>query len=166
MTTAVPLRPFLPADAIGLRELFAASIEELTQDDYDEDQRVAWASLAEDGAGFARRLGAMTTLVVEIEGEHAGFASLRDNKHLEMLYVHPYYAGQGIGAALADAMERIASGRGVTRITVDASDTAEAFFLNRGYVATQRNTREVDGEWLTNTTMEKELKPAGGRSAP
>ena len=43
-----PLRPFMPADAIGLRELFAASIEELTQDDYDEDQRAAWASLAED----------------------------------------------------------------------------------------------------------------------
>ncbi len=165
MTTAVPLRPFLPADAMALRELYAASIEELTQDDYDEDQRAAWASLAEDGADFARRLGAMTTLVVEIEGEHAGFASLKDNKHLEMLYVHPYYAGQGIGAALADAMERIAAGRGVTEITVDASDTAEEFFLGRSYVGVRRNTIPVDDVWLANTTMKKELKPGGAPTA-
>ena len=38
-----PLRPFLPGDTMALRELFAQSIEELTQDDYDEEQRAAWA---------------------------------------------------------------------------------------------------------------------------
>ena len=107
MTTSYPLRPFLPADTPALQDLFAQSIEELTADDYDEDQRLAWISSAADGEAFAKRLGSMTTLIVQVEGEYAGFASLKGNDTFEMLYVHPYYAGQGVGAALADAVERL-----------------------------------------------------------
>ncbi len=156
-----PLRPFMPADTIGLRELFAASIEELTQEDYDEEQRVAWAAMAEDEQAFANRLGSMVTLVVQIEGEHAGFASLKDNTVLEMLYVHPYHAGEGVGSALCDALERIAAARGASEITVDASETAAPFFEDRGYVATRRNSVPVDDQWLTNTTMSKKLTQVG-----
>ncbi len=160
MTASFPLRPFLPADTMALRELFAQSIEELTTDDYDEDQRVAWASTAADAEAFAKRLGAMVTLVVQVEGEYAGFASLKDNNIFDMLYVHPYFAGQGVGTALADAIEALAKGRGATEITVEASDTAEPFFESRGYAATQRNMVPRDDLWLTNTTMKKRLVAA------
>lgn len=162
MTTDYPLRPFLPADTMALRELFAQSIEELTQEDYDEDQRAAWASAAEDAAEFAKRLGGATTLVVHVEGEHLGFASLKDNKTLDMLYVHPYYAGQGVGTALCDALEKIAAARGADAITVEASESAVLFFEARGYVPTKRNSIPVDDLWLTNTTMKKELKAKAG----
>lgn len=166
-SNAIPLRPFLPADTMALRELFAQSIEELTQDDYDEDQRAAWASAAEDAAEFAKRLGSATTLVVQVEGEHAGFASLKDNKILDMLYVHPHYAGEGIGTALCDAIEKIAAARGADALTLDASETAVLFFEGRGYVPTKRNSVPVGDLWLTNTTMKKELKakPAAAKSA-
>ncbi|MCC7252532.1 GNAT family N-acetyltransferase [Hyphomicrobium sp.] len=157
MTTSYPLRPFLAADTVALRDLFAQSIEELTADDYDEDQRLAWAATAADAAAFAERLGAMTTLVVQVDGEYAGFASLKDNTTFEMLYVHPYFAGQGVGSALADAVERLAQGRGAKEITVEASDTAVPFFEARGYVATQRNMVPRDDLWLPNTTMKKRL---------
>jgi putative acetyltransferase len=156
-----PLRPFVPGDTMALRELFAQSIEELTQDDYDEEQRIAWASTAEDAQAFAQRLGGAVTLVVMADGEYAGFASLKDNRVIDMLYVHPYHAGQGIGAALADALERIAAARGVSEIAVDASDTAAIFFEERGYIATQRNSVPVDDQWLSNTTMKKMLTPQG-----
>ena len=39
-------------------------------------------------------------------------------------------------------------------------DTARDVFARRGYVATRRNTVEMNGEWLGNTTMEKRLPPA------
>lgn len=158
---AHPLRPFMPADTIGLRDLFAASIEELTQEDYDEEQRIAWASMAEDAQAFAKRLGSMVTLVVQIEGEYAGFASLKDNTVLDMLYVHPYHAGEGVGSALCDALERIAAARGATEISVDASETAAPFFEDRGYVAIRRNSVPVDDQWLADTTMTKKLTPVG-----
>ena len=42
------LRPFLGEDTPVLAAIFAASIEELTGDDYSEAQQQAWASAAED----------------------------------------------------------------------------------------------------------------------
>jgi putative acetyltransferase len=155
-----PLRPFVLADTMPLREVFAQSIEELTQDDYDEQQRIAWVSAAEDAQAFGQRLAAMVTLVVQIDGEYAGFASLKDNIHIDMLFVHPYFVGQGVGTTLADALERIAAARGSEAITVDASETAAPFFEERGYAALRRNSVPTDDQWLTNTTMRKSLAPA------
>lgn len=152
-----PLRPFLAADTMALRELFAQSIYELTADEYDEDQRLAWAAAAEDAEDFAERLGGMTTLVVEIDGEHLGFASLKNDNHFEMLFVHPWYAGEGVGTALADAIETLARGRGATAMTVDASETAVPFFAARGYEAQDRRSVERFGEWLATTSMRKPL---------
>ena len=42
--SAVSLRPYVPADARRCAEIFRASIEELAAEDYDADQREAWAS--------------------------------------------------------------------------------------------------------------------------
>jgi putative acetyltransferase len=161
MTSApLPLRPFLPADTMALRELFAQSIEELTADDYDEDQRAAWAGAAADAQAFADRLGAMVTLVIQVDGEYAGFAALKNNSTLDMLYVHPYFAGQGVGSTLLDAVERLARARGASDITAESSDTAVPFFEAKGYVATQRNMVPRDDLWLPNTTMKKRLGAA------
>ena len=58
---------------------------------------------------------------------------------------------------LLDALEKLAGGRGADKLTVDASDNAEGFFRKHGYVAKQRNSVTVNGEWLANTTMQKTL---------
>lgn len=158
-----PLRPFLPADTMALRDLFAQSIEELTQDDYDEDQRLAWIAQAEDAQAFAKRLGAMTTLVVQAEGEHLGFAALKDNTVIEMLYVHPHHAGEGIGSVLCEALEKIAAARGAEAITVEASETAVLFFEARGYAPVKRSSVPLADQWLTNTTMTRPLKAGAAK---
>jgi putative acetyltransferase len=152
-----PLRPFMPADTPALRDLFAQSIEELTADDYTEDQRLAWIARAEDAEAFADRLEAMVTLIVQVDGEYLGFASLKDNTVIDMLYVHPYATGRGVGTALLDALERLAAARGAEKVTVETSDTAQPFFAQRGYVPGQRNLIPIDDEWLSNTTMNKSL---------
>jgi len=151
------LRPMLPADVPDLAEIFRASIEELTADDYSEAQQAAWASEANDEDEFGRKLAGELTLVATFGGAAVGFAALADNKKIDMLYVHPAAAGQGAGAMLVDALEKLAAGRGGTELTVDASDTARGFFENRGFVARTRNTVTLAGEWLANTTMSKTL---------
>lgn len=152
-----PLRPLLPSDVPVLRELFAASIEELAADDYTDEQRMAWASAAEDAEAFGARLAAATTIVVEVDGDVLGFGSLKDNAIVDMLYVHPHYAGEGIGTALMDALEKIAAARGAKVLETDASDTAKPLFEGRGYEAVHRNLVEREGEWLANTFMRKTI---------
>ena len=48
----------LPADVPFLAEIFRASIEELTGDDYSEAQQEAWASAADDEEAFGQSLRA------------------------------------------------------------------------------------------------------------
>ncbi|MBM3551851.1 MAG: GNAT family N-acetyltransferase [Alphaproteobacteria bacterium] len=151
------LRPFLPADAAMLAALFRESVDELAADDYDDAQREAWASKADDQEAFGALLAGDLTIVALVDGEIAGFASLKDNADFHMLYVRPELARRGVGSALADAIEKIAAGRGTKTLTVDASDAARDFFAARGYVATTRNTIEIGGQWLGNTTMTKAL---------
>lgn len=153
----IALRPFLPADAPLLIDIFRDSVEVLAQDEYDEDQRSAWASAADDEQAFAERLGKALTIIATVDGEPAGFASLQGNDKIDMLYVDPSAARQGVGTALADALEKLGGARGAKRITADVSDTARPFFEKRGYVAQTRNTIEMNGEWLANTTMIRQL---------
>jgi len=55
--------------------------------------------------------------------------------------------------------------RGAKSLTVDASDNAQALFAKRGYVAKQRNTVTLNGEWLANTTMQKNLAESAAPGA-
>jgi putative acetyltransferase len=158
----VALRPFLPADALLLAEIFRASIEELTAEDYSEAQQQAWSSAADDEAAFAARLADRLTLVATVDGSVVGFIALEGKDHIDMLFVHPAVAGQGVGTMLVDALEKLAASRGTPRLMVEASDSARDFFLGRGYVAQQRNSVFRQGEWLANTTMEKALGKGGG----
>ena len=157
------LRPFLPADAALLREIFRDSIEELTADDYTEAQQEAWASVADDAEDFREKLSGQLTLVATLEGSPVGFASLEGKDKIDMLYVHPAATGQGVGAMLVDALEKLAGSRGAAKLAVDASDSARGFFEKRGYVAQQRNSVSIGDEWLANTTLHKQL--AGAREA-
>ena len=169
MAQALPkpaLRPFLAEDTAVLAAIFAASIEELTGDDYNEAQQGAWASVADEEDQFGKRLASELTLVATLQNSPVGFASLKGTDHIDMLYVHPGAVGQGVASMLCDALEKLAGSRGAKSLSVDASDNAQEFFLKRGYVNKQRNTVTVNGEWLANTTMQKTLVQGPSSGVP
>jgi len=159
------LRPMLPADVPALRDIFSASVEGLTGDDYSVEQQEAWLTAVSDEAAFGERLAGELVLVATLDGAPVGFASLRGNNEIDFLYVHPAVARQGAATKLVDALEKLAGARGATTLTTDASDTAREFFNARGYVAQHRNTVLLGDEWLSNTTMTKGLAPAEGAGA-
>ena len=158
------MRPMLPTDVPLLAEIFRAAIEELTAEDYSEAQQEAWAAAANDEEAFGAKLAHELTLVATYGGAAVGFAALIDNTRIDMLYVHPAASGQGAGAMLCDALEKLAAARGSKEISVDASDAARGFFEKRGFAPQSRNTVTVGGEWLANTTMTKPLVGRGGPS--
>lgn len=168
--SSISFRPYLAKDAPAVAELFVASIEELAAEDYDEAQRAAWASAAEDDEAFGAALAGMLTILAEAEGELLGFAALKDdaktkeNRIVEMLYVAPEHARQGVGKALLEVMELLARQRGAETLTVDAAESAREFFGKSGYEMQARNTVIRADEWLVNTTMKKKLPPAAPKA--
>jgi len=161
--SAVSLRPYLPADAKRCAEIFRSSIEELTAEDYDADQREAWASRADDEAAFGARLAEALTLLAVIDGAIAGFASLKDGEEIDMLFVDPEFARQGVGRTLVDALTKLAKARGAKRLTVEASDAAKPLFEGLGFASQKRNLVRAGDQWLANTTM---MKTLGAEPAP
>ncbi len=154
---SIALRPMLPSDVATLASIARDAIEELAVDDYDDNQRLAWSDTLE--ADFAQRVSGALTLVATIESAPVGFASLVDNKTIDLLYVDPRVTRQGVATVLCDALEKLSRARGMKELTVDASDTAKPLFDARGYVAIRRNTVPLGDEWLASTTMQKSLVP-------
>jgi putative acetyltransferase len=155
--SAVSLRPYLAADARHCAEIFRASIAELAAEDYDEDQREAWASRADDEQAFGARLAEALTLLAMIDGAVAGFATLKGADEIDMLFVAPEFARQGVGRTLVDALTRLAQARGATRLTTEASDVAKPLFERQGFTAQKRNLVHKGDQWLASTTMTKTL---------
>jgi putative acetyltransferase len=155
--SAVALRPYLPADAKRCAEIFRSSIEELAGEEYDEEQREAWASRADDEQAFGARLAEALTLLAVIDGAIAGFASLKGAEEIDMLFVDPEFARQGVGRTLVDALIRLAQARGAKRLTTEASDSAKPLFERLGFTAQKRNLVRVGEQWLANTSMTKTL---------
>lgn len=154
---SVSLRPYVPGDARRCVEIFRSSIEELAADDYDDDQREAWAAAADDEGAFGARLAGALTLIALVNGSAAGFASLKGRDVIDMLYVDPDFAGQGAGSALVDALAKLAGARGAKRVTSEASECAKHLFERLGFTAEKRNLVRVGDRWLANTTMTKSL---------
>jgi putative acetyltransferase len=155
--SAVALRPYVPADAKRCAEIFRASIEELAAEDYDADQREAWASRADDEGAFGARLSGALTLLAVIDQQIAGFASLKGGEEIDMLFVDPEFARQGVGLALVEALTKLAEARGARRLTTEASEVAKPLFERQGFTAQKRNLVRLGDQWLANTTMTKTL---------
>ena len=161
----ISLRPYLPRDLPRLGAITRAAIEDLAAEDYDHEQRAAWASSFEDEGRFGAKLESYVTLVADAGDVVAAYIALKDNETVELLYVAPEFARRGIATFLCQAMELLAEGRKAGKLKVQASDTAQPLFEALGYVPMQRNTVSLHGQWLANTTMEKTLQPSTTASA-
>jgi putative acetyltransferase len=155
--SGVSLRPYLSADAKRCAEIFRSSIEELAAEDYDADQREAWGSRADNEAAFSARLAEALTILAVVDGTVGGFASLKGGEEIDMLFVDPEFARQGVGQTLVDALTKLAEARGAKRLTAEASDIARPLFERQGFTAQKRNLVHVGDQWLANTTMTKTL---------
>ncbi len=159
----VSLRPYLPQDTDQISELIRDSIIELASEDYSGDQCEAWAARFADCEGLTKKLTTSVTLLAEHDKEIAGLITLKDNQLIDLLFVSPHFAGRGVATFLCKAIELLAAGRKSSKLLVDASDTALPLFTKLGFMPERRNTIAMNGQWLANTTMQKQLNP---NSAP
>lgn len=154
------LRPYRPADAAALTELYVRSVRHYGPRAYTSEQVDAWAATADIARTAARCSDGRVVVVAQDEaGTVLGFADLETDGHLDMLYVAPDAEGLRIGTLLYTAIETQAHDLGLPRLFVEASELARPLFERHGFTLLARNDRVLAGVDIHNYRMEKRLWP-------
>ncbi|MNV40877.1 putative N-acetyltransferase YafP [compost metagenome] len=90
-------------------------------------------------------------------GAIAGFADLQASGTIDMFFVAPAFARQGVARALMAHLHAQAAQRGITRLNAHVSLTAEPFFAAQGFAVEARQQVERAGVVLHNARMAKAL---------
>lgn len=152
------IRSFRPGDAPALRSVFHAAVHRLTSSHYSAEQRAAWAPAEYDAAQWAARMQANQPFVAEAKGGAvAGFADLQPSGCIDMFFVAPAFARQGVGHALMAHIHAQAAQRGLVRLWANVSLAAEPFFAAQGFAVEARQAVERAGVVLHNARMGKAL---------
>ena len=143
----------------ALLELLRRAVAETARSCYDGDQIDAWLSTLPDPARWRKRLADAEVIVAYTDSQLAGFVALRAPGLVDLLFVDPGRARQGIGRALvARALVR-ARACGWRRLACDASLLARPLFEAAGF-RVLRQQRVTRGQCrLTNFRMAFELSP-------
>jgi putative acetyltransferase len=163
----VKVREAVPPDAIQMRTVHLASIEELGTQGYDDEQVAAWAH-DRDPADYPIDSEETVVVVAEQDGEIVGFAWMKPDSddylqssadgEITALYVHPSVARQGVGTRLYTELEETARKEGVGSLGLWASLPSVSFYESQGYQRVTEHTLEFDdGVEGTVVEMRKEL---------
>jgi len=156
--TGVTIRPASATDFDSIDAVHGASVRELTNGHYDAGTIDDWARTL-DRDLFEQAVATTEYLIAEAGGEAVGFAQLDPGAgEVKMLYVHPRWAGSGIGRRLLEELEGIARERGLERLWLRASLNAVAFYARCGWRETERITHTLrTGRQVPCARMEKDL---------
>ncbi|MBW0253180.1 GNAT family N-acetyltransferase [Cellulomonas sp. PS-H5] len=154
---ALLLRDHTPDDAAATLAVFRRAITVTAARDYTPEQVAAWAPDDIDPDAWGARRAAARTRVAVRDGAVVGFTDVDAAGYVDMMFVDPGAARQGVARALLDWAVRTAAADGATELTTHASVTARPFFEAHGFevVAEQHPVRR--GVTLTNYRMRRPL---------
>ena len=131
---------------------------------YTKAQRAAWSPSATPEEGWRERLADHVTLVAEdVTAEvdrPVGFGTMRNDGHLDLLFVAPDRMGTGVAGALHDALLEAAAPLRPARLTARASLYARPFLAARGWRLVGSADQVRGGEVLAAFDMERDPPPA------
>ncbi|HYD27448.1 GNAT family N-acetyltransferase [Brevundimonas sp.] len=157
MTGDLSIRPYQPSDAADLSALYEASVRALGARDYSANQIDAWASLTPSSESLEARMNDGRMRLVAVMDEVAGFVDIEADGHIDLLYVAPAKAGQGVSRLLLETAEALAPLLGAGRLYAEASETARPVFERLGYSVVGRRDFDIAGTSIHNWAVEKTL---------
>lgn len=149
------IREYETRDLDEITSLFYDTVHTVNRKDYTQEQVDVWASGTIDRAKWNQSFLEHYSVVAVKEDQIVGFGDMDATGYLDRLYVHKEHQGQGIAAAICDALEERMKGKAYF---VHASITAKFFFEKRGYVLVKEQQVERGGVLLTNYVMRKEFR--------
>ncbi|MFC0337142.1 Acetyltransferase, GNAT family [Kushneria avicenniae] len=150
------IRDYHAGDADTTLALFQRAVREVASRDYTPADIEAWAGHIDPGV-WANSLERQFTWLAMLDDTPAGFASLNDHGHLDMLFVSPDHQRCGVASALLMTAEQAVRQRGMHQLTTEASLTARPFFEAQGFEVMKAQAIERRGQVLRNFWMEKRL---------
>ncbi|MGB7979754.1 MAG: GNAT family N-acetyltransferase [Candidatus Nanopelagicales bacterium] len=151
------LRPYRDADAAGTLKVFRRAIRTLAGHDYAPEQVDAWASPEIDPAVWAQKRRTRRTQVADTDGRVVGFTDIDDDGYIDMLFVDPDVARQGVGSALLEWARITAEGLGARELTTNASRTARPAFEAHGFTVVAEQCVVLRGVAMPNLRMRRPL---------
>lgn len=150
------IRDYRTGDADTTLTIFQRAVREVAAQDYTPAQIEAWAAHIDRNV-WANSLERQLTWIVTRRNAPAGFASLNDHGHLDMMFVSPEHQRRGGASTLLITAEQAVRQRGMNRMTTEASLTALPFFKAQGFEVVKTQEIERRGQVLKNFRMEKHL---------
>lgn len=89
------IRRFRNGDEIALFNVFYSSVHTVALHYYTHEQIDARAPAEIDHEQWANHMRELSPIVVELDGEIAGYADLQPNGYIDHFYVSGTYSGQG-----------------------------------------------------------------------
>ena len=164
MTAALPLpfdwRPAASADVFALAALYRDAALRLGPLVYTPEQSRAWASLAEDAAGFRDYVLKADTWIAErpADGRALGFCGVGRQgvqREVHSLYVTPQLTRRGLGGEmLARTLQRAAS-EGARGFTAWATPFSRPVFDRAGFALAQTVTEPFAGVMFERYRVER-----------
>lgn len=153
------IRSYRSEDAQGTLAVFLAAVTVTASADYSREQIAAWArpdrrNVADWNRGMADR----NTYVAVVDEEVVGFSDVNVDGYIDMMFVSPRYARQGIAHSLLKLLETHARDLGARRLSADVSITARPFFECHGFNVGAEQHPVMAGVQMTNFRMTKRLR--------
>lgn len=132
-------RPATAGDAAAMVNVHYAAVQAVDRRYYSDEVISAWspppdASRRDWLADLICQASTLCTVAVADDGAIAGFCiAIPGQTLLKALYVHPGFAGQGIGQGLLREMESRCLAMQLESLELNASHNAEAFYRRCGY---------------------------------
>ncbi|NHZ64737.1 GNAT family N-acetyltransferase [Massilia genomosp. 1] len=129
------LRAAALSDIDAMWALRTRAIRHGCRDHYAPEVIGPW-SAAPAPLSYPGLVGKGGAVIAEEQGAMLGYAILDvGTGEVDAVFVDPAAGGRGIGTTMLAALERMALGRGFTRLTLSASLNALAFYRAAGFVA-------------------------------
>ena len=146
-------------DTNELKELYQSTVLNINIRDYTQEEVEDWASCGNDLKNWEEQFaGDFYFVVAENEEKQIlGFASIRNDGYLHLLFVHNNFQSQGVASLLYKNIEEYATVNKITRVFSEVSITAKGFFEKQGFKVDEEQRRTANKLSLINFKMSKIL---------
>ena len=151
------VRPYESTDLHNVIETYTASIRSLAVCYYSPEQIAAWAPVPPDATRWQEHLAHLHTIVAELDGVFAGFASYTDAGYLDFLFTQPEFARRGVASTLYQRVESALLAFGASSVTAHVSLAARSFFDRHGFQLDTDEFVECRGAYLRRFAMHKQF---------